>query len=210
MRKLLISALVAVTLPAAAGAVTIANGSFENGIDPGSFTTLGAGSNGITDWTVLGGSVDYIGSYWQASDGVRSVDLSGNAIGTLGQVVTGLTAGQSYTVTFDVSRNPDGGVTPRTGVFTAGGQTFNFSYSDATSNRANMKWETVSYSFLATGSSALISFASDSSGGCCFGPALDNVRIAAVPEPASWAMMIGGFALLGAAARRRRSNAVFA
>ena len=28
---------------------------------------------------------------------------------------------------------------------------------------------------------------------------------AAVPEPASWAMMIGGFGLLGAAARRRRT-----
>jgi hypothetical protein len=31
----------------------------------------------------------------------------------------------------------------------------------------------------------------------------DNLASAAIPEPASWAMMIGGFALLGAAARRR-------
>jgi hypothetical protein len=31
-----------------------------------------------------------------------------------------------------------------------------------------------------------------------------------VPEPASWAMMVGGFGLLGAAIRRRRANAVFA
>ncbi|MFD1612887.1 PEPxxWA-CTERM sorting domain-containing protein [Sphingomonas tabacisoli] len=31
------------------------------------------------------------------------------------------------------------------------------------------------------------------------------VAVAAVPEPASWAMMIGGFALAGAAVRRRRT-----
>ena len=33
----------------------------------------------------------------------------------------------------------------------------------------------------------------------------------AVPEPATWAMMIGGFGLIGAAARRRtRANVTFA
>ena len=32
---------------------------------------------------------------------------------------------------------------------------------------------------------------------------IDNVSITAVPEPASWALMIGGFALAGAALRRR-------
>lgn len=31
-------------------------------------------------------------------------------------------------------------------------------------------------------------------------------RYAAVPEPASWALMIGGFALAGLASRRKRSN----
>lgn len=31
-----------------------------------------------------------------------------------------------------------------------------------------------------------------------------------VPEPAQWALMVGGFGLLGATARRRRRNAVFA
>jgi len=31
-------------------------------------------------------------------------------------------------------------------------------------------------------------------------------RGSAVPEPATWAMMIAGFGLIGAAARRRRSG----
>lgn len=204
MRKILITAIVAMAMPAAANAASIVNGSFEDGTNPGSFTTVNAGQTNITGWDVLTGSVDYIGSYWQASDGVRSVDLSGNSIGTLGQTVNGLTSGQSYKVTFDVSRNPDGGSNPRTGVFSANGQNFNFAYTDATNTKENMKWTTVSYTFLATGGTATISFSSDASGGCCFGPALDNVRIDAVPEPASWAMMVGGFTLLGAAVRRRR------
>jgi choice-of-anchor C domain-containing protein len=202
--------MAALALPSAAGAATIVNGSFEAGTNPGGFTTHGVGSTGITGWDVLAGTVDYIGTHWQASDGVRSIDLSGNSIGTIGQAVTGLTVGQSYQVTFDVSRNPDGGATPRTGIFSANGQNFQFSYSDPTSDRTNMKWATVSYTFLATAISAPIAFSSDSSGGCCFGPALDNVRIAAVPEPASWAMMIGGFALLGASMRRRSRTVAIA
>ena len=34
---------------------------------------------------------------------------------------------------------------------------------------------------------------------------VDNFSVAAVPEPASWAMLITGFGLVGAAARRRRT-----
>jgi hypothetical protein len=37
-----------------------------------------------------------------------------------------------------------------------------------------------------------------------------DVTVQAVPEPASWAMMIGGFALAGAAMRRRRATISFA
>lgn len=42
-----------------------------------------------------------------------------------------------------------------------------------------------------------------------YGPLIDNFAVditaAAVPEPASWAMLIAGFAMAGAAARRRRA-----
>jgi hypothetical protein len=37
--------------------------------------------------------------------------------------------------------------------------------------------------------------------------AIDNVSIGSVPEPASWAMLIAGFGLTGAAMRRRRAVA---
>ena len=46
------------------------------------------------------------------------------------------------------------------------------------------------------------------------GPLLDNVALditsSAVPEPATWAMMIGGFALIGGALRRRKVAVGFA
>jgi len=41
-----------------------------------------------------------------------------------------------------------------------------------------------------------------SSGGVAF--EFDNIAVAAVPEPATWALMIGGFGLAGATLRRRR------
>src|SRR5687767_9703560 len=56
------------------------NGSFESGSSiGGSFDTIAVGSSAITGWEVFGSSIDYIGSLWEAADGVRSVDLNGNA-----------------------------------------------------------------------------------------------------------------------------------
>jgi hypothetical protein len=39
---------------------------------------------------------------------------------------------------------------------------------------------------------------------------VSNFSITPVPEPASWALMIGGFAIAGAAMRRRRTSIAFA
>ena len=66
-----------------AQAASFTNGSFELGTDPGSFSTVFQGDGAtITGWLVggpSGASVDYIGSYWEAADGSRSVDLSGTS-----------------------------------------------------------------------------------------------------------------------------------
>jgi hypothetical protein len=67
-----------------------------------------------------------------------------------------------------------------------------------------------------------VSFGAGSGFGSNFVGYIDNVRgttvggdvgivnFEAVPEPATWAMMIGGFAFVGAAARRRKTKVVFA
>lgn len=194
-----------------ASAATIVNGSFENAsVNPGGgFNTLGLGSTAIDGWEVTQGSIDYIGGYWQAQDGGRSVDLAGNAIGEITQTLTDTVIGQLYEVSFWVSKNPDLPGNPlRTGTISFGNQSRQFSYG-LPNNRTNMNWVRDTFRFVAAGTSTDLSFAADATAGCCFGPALDNISIAAVPEPASWAMMIGGFALVGGALRsRRRSTAL--
>jgi len=58
-------------------AAAFANGSFELGPTPGSFVTLNNGDTSITGWTVVNGDIDYVGSYWVASDGTRSLEIAG-------------------------------------------------------------------------------------------------------------------------------------
>lgn len=123
------------------------------------------------------------------------------------QTLTDTIVGQRYAVDFWVSKNPDGGAATRTGTFSAGGQTFNFSYA-VPNSRTNMNWQLETFEFIASSTMTDLSFAADASAGCCFGPALDNVSIDAVPEPATWAMMIGGFALVGGALRSARRRSV--
>ena len=95
----------------------------------------------MTGWTVSSGTVDYIGTYWQASNGARSVDLNGGNTGAISQTfptVPGLT----YNVTFDMSGNPAGGPALKTMNVSAGGASTAYSYDVIASGTtlANMKW----------------------------------------------------------------------
>ena len=206
LKRTMIAAALAFGAAGGVQAATLVNGSFEIGPNPNvgpGFITLGTGNSSITGWTVTAGSIDYIGSYWMAQDGSRSIDLAGTSLGTLTQTLTDTIVGQRYAVDFWVSKNPDGGAATRTGTFSAGGQNFNFSYA-VPNSRTNMNWQLETFEFFASSTMTDLSFAADASAGCCFGPALDNVSIDAVPEPATWAMMIGGFALVGGALRSAR------
>lgn len=186
-------------------AVSVVNGSFETGPNPSGFTTLLGGNTSITGWTVTGGSIDYIGSYWQASNGSRSIDMNGNALGGISQTLTGLTAGGKYLVSFDIAGNTDSGPTIKTLTASAGATTYTASFDTSGHSHASMGWTPHSFMFTATGSTALLAFTSTTTATCCWGPALDNVAVSAVPEPATWAMMLIGFAGLAGVARSRRA-----
>lgn len=206
------------TIAAAGNAATIINGSFEQGTNPGAtFSTLAAGSNAITGWTVGGFGVDYIGDYWQASDGDRSIDLSALNAGSVSQMINTV-VGQMYTVSFDLSGNPDYGPATKTAVVSISGALPGiFSYVVGPQNsRDNMNWQTFDYQFTAFDTTSWLTFASADFSPV--GPALDNVSIleggggigSAVPEPANWALLLAGFAMVGVASRRRRGVAVSA
>ena len=197
-----LAAVAALTVGSAAGAQTVTNGSFETGpaVGNGGFATLGTGDTSITGWTVTSGTVDYLNNYFPAQDGTHSVDLSGNGPGTLSQVISGLTAGNAYNVSFFLGGNFEGPPPAKTLNVSAGAATQGFTYTGPAGGFSG--YTRYNFRFTALAPTTTLSFASTT--GTPYGPVLDNVAIAAVPEPASWALMIGGFGLVGYAMRRRR------
>jgi len=72
---------------------------------------------------------------------------------------------------------------------------------------SNSPYQTYSISFRALTSGTLTALVGTDSADNV-GPLLDGVSLAAVPEPATWALSIAGLGLLGAGLRRRRAAAV--
>ena len=211
MRNLILGVAAAMTFGSAANAAVIANGSFETStINPGAFTTLANGSTAINGWTVGGSSIDYIGTYWNAQNGSRSIDLAGSGIGSISQIFATV-AGQAYNVSFFVSRNPEGGSTPRNGFVDVGGTQKLITYSNTASTVSNMLWQPETFGFTATGASTNLRFSADpATSATFFGLALDNVAVSAGPEPSTWAMMLFGFILVGGTMRSRKKRIAFA
>lgn len=173
------AASVAMSLGLVAGAYAApinSNGSFEDGVNPGVFTQLLPGSTNIDDWTVVSGSVDYIGTYWVSSDGSRSLDLTGSngQPGAVSQTFTTV-AGHTYVVTFDLAGNPAGGPVVKTLEVDAGGTPATYTFDTTGRTLTDMGWTEETFTFTATGTSTTLTFTSLDSG--FFGPALDNVVV---------------------------------
>ncbi len=184
--------------PALGAAFT--NGSFETGPSfSGGFTNLGTGTTTITGWTVTSGNIDYIGNYWTAEDGSRSLDMNGNQPGAIAQTFDTV-LGRQYTVTFWIAGNPDCGPTIKHLQVTAtGNSTGYYTFDISSHSTTSMGWTAVTYTFVATGASTTLTFQSTDTGSSC-GPALDNVSIAEVPTiPALSGSTATAFALLLAA-----------
>jgi choice-of-anchor C domain-containing protein len=174
------------------------------------FQTYNAGQTFGTAgvWSVISGSIDLIGTYWNpppTTPNGFSVDLNGNTPGAISQTFN-LSPG-SYTVGFYLSGNPDGGPSPKTVEVTLGSGTDpSFTYDATINGNHNLTYVQQTFTQSVGGGLVTLSFFGDPNAGA-YGPVIGDVTVtAAVPEPSTWAMMILGFCGLSFMTYRRKRN----
>lgn len=237
----IVAGVLAISGGAQAATVALENANFNDGWSQadGDFRPGHAGGN-PTGWGASGGSstghwnptvasfaneAAHGGVGWARGDGV----ISGTSPGALGQKVAGHTilANTRYTLTMDVGHRADGTgpfgfeIGLLGGLLDGTGELF-AKLTDATSGVqiAPGTFGTVSLVFETGASDAFIGKELYILiGGTGMGAAFDNasldaspLSVSAVPEPATWAMMIVGFGAAGSMVRsaRRRGAAAYA
>jgi hypothetical protein len=210
---------------APANASLLVNGGFEGG-PPLNFGSYGRGivpagwnSTGVVEIPDIisnayvaanSGAGGGFATYLYAQEGTQFLDMNGASTnGALYQDVSGLTPGASVTLTFWTGRwaqNSTGNLyatllDPVANALLGGEHVF-FDHQPSLSSGIWTQYS-VTGTVGASGTVRVL-FAGDSPATDRASLALDNVALTgSVPEPASWAMMIGGFGLVGGALRRR-------
>lgn len=212
-------ALGATLVATPASATTVVTESFETPVLPGQsiqygpdafgYNTNATGPVVIPNFNFMGFSGiisnGTLGVFNSTSDGNQAAFLqgyNGNG-GEIDWMLSGLTAGHAYRLTFSSA----GSLVVPAASFSVSGlglTTTNFT--------PGATYSTYNLYFTPTASTGTISFTTPANPGNA-ASALDAFSISAVPEPASWALMLAGFGMLGFALRRRsnvRAQAMFA
>ena len=208
------SALLASTLTilfsGSSQSATVVNGSFEdNNFGGADFITLNTGdSTSLAGWTVSQGSVDLISTYWAPQDGDFSIDMNGNEPGILTGSIVDLVVGKVYQLSFWMAGNTDDpnpiNAIKLLGVFVAN---YNLLYSFDTTGKTheNPGWIEIKHRFVAENTIEALNFTFGPNAIGPYGPAIDNVSVAAVPLPAAAPLLLAALGGLGLMRRRRRT-----
>jgi len=233
----MIAAAVVAVAAMPAGAVNLVqNGSFEqttNGLGQFDYRTQAVGwtSSGYNYLFDGNNPTDNVqGSYgglalWGpgngSNNGLSASPFGGNfvgadgafQVGAISQTLTGLTAGHKYAIDFAWGGAQqlgfNGDQTEQWEVQFGSQSQFTAVYHNPSHGFSG--WMSEHFVFTADGATDVLSFiAHGTPDGVPPFSLLDGVSGTAVPEPASWALMIGGLGLVGAVARSRRSRVVAA
>lgn len=201
MQTTLLAAAVslAIAAPASAAIFTDDFESYSLGLNQSAF-----GGN----WTVSDGTVDLVGPGLfgeLCNTGSKCVDLDGSSgdAGVFTHSGLNLTAGQTYVARYDLAANRRlGAADTLTVMFGSASALYTLA-----STSASDPFTTFALAFRPT-ATGTYTLRFSTAGGDNIGPLLDNVSVAAVPEPRAWAMMLLGFIGMGSLLRRRGSGLV--
>lgn len=225
---LIAAAVLVIGAPTSASAAQfIVNGSFEaDNFDAGGGYRLGLVGSAVTGWFIPASDGVYPWGLTSpnafgagpASHGKQWIVLGETGAGgpstvdyTIQQTVTGLTPGNVYTLSFDLSSELAAatGAVAEVG-FLSGASLGPTMFTAPVRGPAYWNpWGSFSVSFTATSSTAVLQFkdlAVEFPAAADLG--IDNVSItgANVPEPSTWALTILGFGALGLLLRRRQAG----
>jgi hypothetical protein len=196
-------------LAIAAMAQPFRNGSFEQPGGTGIRSQIDNSGTAVTGWTSSGGYQVYEDNVGGSGDGISAFDgthwvsfgHNGTTGGTLSQVFDTV-LGATYTLNYYLAEQQGYDSDSSFNVYVNGTLLGN----SGTPGSADSWVLAPTLSFLGTGSPMTLTFEDATASGYSSNLALDAVSLrggGAVPEPATWAMMILGMGLAGVAMRHR-------
>ena len=217
------SDLISLSASSALAANLVVNGSFEtDNFNLAGGYRLGLINNDVTGWFIPAGDGVYpwgihnSSGYGPADTGNQFFVLGEERTGasyTIRQTLTGLTAGSTYAINWAAASELNC-CSPGELSFLSGSSTGAYLFAAPNSGAYWTNWGHYATTFVANSSSVTFQFKNVNPNGNGYDLGLDSVFVdlvagGGVPEPATWAMMILGFGIVGTALRgnRRRVQA---
>ena len=200
---LVTAALGALSLGGAANAATnlIRNGNFDNAVGS-SWAAVANDAN----WTNANEGTYEVGKssvYGLAcfTTKCQNLEVNGNLLGSVSQTFTVTDTTKAYNLTWAYGGRDGGGLQGVNVILN--GKTIATDYSNGT--KADAVWTVSTFVVKSPSATETLTFqAIDRGGSPTYGDEITGLSFSAVPEPATWALMMIGFGGLGAALRSRR------